>query len=342
MRRIDVTGLDGIRLAAWEFADPPKSGAEDGTAAKTAKTGRTAKAGKAAAADADAASGGAAAESAVAVTADGLPEASGAGGARPSGSPPGVLLLHGLMGRAAHWADSARWLSGRYRAIGLDQRGHGQSDKPEDGPYDREAFVADAEAAVEQLGLAPLALIGHSMGALTAWQLAAKRPDLVHALVICDMKASALGEHSQREWEEWFASWPVPFATLTDVRKWFGEEDPVLERPRPARGEFFAEVMAEREDGWWPVFSREEMAAVREGWVHDAHWDELAQVRCPTLVVRGIDGELGRAEAQEMVRVLPRGIYAEVPEASHLIHLERPLDWRRVVEPFLQAALPAG
>jgi pimeloyl-ACP methyl ester carboxylesterase len=76
--------------------------------------------------------------------------------------------------------------------------------------------------------------------------------------------------------------------------------------------------------------------------VHDAHWDELARVVCPTLVVRGIDGELGRAEAQEMVRVLPRGIYAEVPDAGHLMHLERPADWRRVVEPFLQTVLPAN
>jgi pimeloyl-ACP methyl ester carboxylesterase len=42
-----------------------------------------------------------------------------------------------------------------------------------------------------------------------------------------------------------------------------------------------------------------------------------------------------------MVRVLPRGIYAEVPEAGHLMHLEQPADWRRVVEPFLQAVLPA-
>jgi pimeloyl-ACP methyl ester carboxylesterase len=284
VRRIGVTGADGLRLAAWEFADPPKGN----------ETGR----------------------------------------------PAGVLLLHGLMGRSAHWAGTARWLSERYRAVGLDQRGHGRSDKPDEGPYDRAAFVDDAEAAVEQLGMAPLAIVGHSMGGLTAWQLAAKRPDLVHALVICDMKAAAQGGRSQQEWETWFASWPVPFATLGDVRRWFGEDDPVLERPRPARGEFYAEVMVEAEDGWRPVFSPRQMLAAREAWMHDAHWDTLAQVRCPTLVVRGIDGELGRAEAQEMVRVLPRGIYAEVPDAAHLVHLERPDDWRRVVEPFLRAALP--
>ncbi|GAA2639447.1 alpha/beta hydrolase [Streptomyces axinellae] len=303
VRRINVTGGDGTRLAAWEFADPPKGAPESGESRPAART---------------------AAEE------------------EQDRKAPGVLLLHGLMGRASHWADTARWLSGRYRAIALDQRGHGRSDKPGDGPFDRDAFVADAEAAIEQLDLAPVALVGHAMGALTAWQLAAKRPDLVQALVISDMRASALGEQSQREWEEWFKSWPVPFATLGDVRKWFGEDDPRLERSRLSRGEFFAEVMAERADGWRPVFSPRQMLRARETWVYDAHWDELAQVRCPTLVVRGIDGALGRAEAQEMVRVLPRGIYAEVPEAGHLIHYDRPEDWRRVVEPFLQAALPTG
>ncbi|MFJ9029099.1 alpha/beta fold hydrolase [Streptomyces sp. NPDC102274] len=284
VQRIDVTGADGVRLAAWEFADPPKRHEETEGAS-------------------------------------------------------GVLLLHGLMGRASHWAATARWLSERHRVIALDQRGHGRSDKPSGGPFTREAYVADAEAAIEQLGLAPVTLIGHSMGALTAWQLAAKRPDLVRALVICDMRASALGAASQREWADWFRAWPVPFATLADVRKWFGEDDPWVERPTAARGEFFAEVMAECADGWRPVFSRRQMLTSRETWVHDAHWEELAHVQCPTLVVRCLDGELGRAEAQEMVRVLPRGQYAEVTDAGHLAHYDQPEAWRAAIEPFLDGVL---
>ncbi|MEU0986368.1 alpha/beta hydrolase [Streptomyces sp. NPDC005953] len=287
VRRIDVTGADGVRLAAWEYADPPKGGGEEQVADESAPA-------------------------------------------------PGVLLLHGLMGRASHWASTARWLAERHRAIALDQRGHGRSDKPAEGPYTREAYAADAEAAIEQLGVAPVVLIGHAMGALTAWQVATRRPDLVKALIICDMRASALGAASQREWDEWFRAWPVPFATLADVRKWFGEDDPTMEQPNVSRGEFYAEVMAERADGWRPVFSRRQMLKSREAWVHDAHWEDLALVECPTLVVRGVDGKLGRAEAQEMVRVLPRGQYAEVPDAGHLIHYDQPEGWRAAIEPFLE------
>ncbi|MFE5869586.1 alpha/beta fold hydrolase [Streptomyces roseifaciens] len=286
VRRIDVSGSGGVRLAAWEFADPPKRPCREG-----------------------------------------------------AGGPGAVLLLHGLMGRAAHWAETARWLSGRHRAVALDQRGHGRSERPADGPYTRDAYIADAQAAIESLDLAPAVLIGHAMGALTAWQLAARRPDLVRALVICDMRASALGAATQREWGEWFRSWPIPFATLADVRKWFAEGDPTLERPRPARGDYYAEIMAERADGWRPAFSRRQMLQARETYAHDAHWEELALVRCPTLVVRGPDGELGRAEAQEMVRVLPRGTYAEIQDAGHLVHYDQPEGWRQAVEGFLESAL---
>ncbi|MEV5463244.1 MFS transporter, partial [Streptomyces cellulosae] len=77
-----------------------------------------------------------------------------------------MLLLHGLMGRASHWAPTARWLSERYRAVALDQRGHGRSDKPPEGSFTRDAYVDDAEAALEQLGLDPVVLIGHPLALL--------------------------------------------------------------------------------------------------------------------------------------------------------------------------------
>lgn len=315
IRRYEVTGVGGIRLAAWDYAGEGEGEGEESGGSGAGRPGVR----RAGAVD----------QAGVRVPAD----AAGMAGGRP-----GVLLLHGLLGRASHWAPTARRLAPRYRAIALDQRGHGRSAKPE-GPYGPDAYAADAIAAVEQLGLAPVTLIGHSTGALTAWKAAACRPDLVAALVICDMRASAVGEAGQREWEDWLRSWPVPFATLGDVRQWFGADDPWADPPNPVRGDFFAEVMEEGEDGWRPLSSPRHLLRSRDPWIRDAHWDELAQVTCPVLVVRGLDGELGRAEAQEMVRVLPRGRYAEIADAGHLVPWDRPELWYDTVERFLSEAL---
>ncbi|MFH8259868.1 alpha/beta fold hydrolase [Streptomyces roseolus] len=317
-RRLDVTGADGIRLTAWDFT--AEGAARDGTTPEAPTSARTP-----------------ARTPAVSITRQPTGPEDRAALHRPSGAP--VLLLHGLMGHAGHWARAAGLLGGGHRTIALDQRGHGASEKPPAGPFTREAYVADAAAVIERLGLGPVTLVGHSMGALTAWQLAAERPELVRALVISDMRASALGAASQRAWRDWFEGWPAPFPSLEAVHRWFGADDPWVEAPNPARGAFFAEVMAPHPDGWRPVFDPAQMLTSRETWVHDAHWDSLAQVRCPTLVVRGLDGELGRAEAQEMVRVLPHGAYAEIPDAGHLLHYTHPEAWAEAVTPFLTGVL---
>ncbi|MFD3532086.1 alpha/beta fold hydrolase [Streptomyces sp. NPDC058664] len=342
-RRLDVTGADGVRLAAWDFTPGPGTTTAPRIARQAAPGTGPGPVPQPARQTTDHTAVPQPARHATAPTVapHAAPQAHGpvTGTTAGPATGPGVLLLHGLMGHAGHWAPGVRRLTGGHRVIALDQRGHGASEKPPTGPFTREAYVADAAAAVEQLDLGPVTLVGHSMGALTAWQLAAERPDLVRALVICDMRASALGAASQRAWQDWFRSWPAPFPSLDAVRRWFGEDDAWVERPNPARGAFFAEVMAVHPDGWRPVFDPAQMLSSRATWVHDAHWDSLAQVRCPTLVVRGLDGELGRAEAQEMVRVLPHGEYAEIPDAGHLLHYERPEAWAEAVEPFLNGVL---
>lgn len=304
IKRYEVTGASGVRLAAWEYGADAQG--------RTGRTRQTAPAGRAS---------------------DGEHRAAEAG-------EPAVLLLHGLLGRASHWAGVARRLAPRHRTVALDQRGHGHSGRLV-GPYGPDAYATDAIATVEQLGLGPVVLVGHSMGALTAWQCAGLRPDLVVGVVLCDMRAAALGEAGQREWADWLAAWPVPFATLADARRWFAAEDPWADPAHPARVDFLLETLRERRDGWYPMHNSRHLLASREAWIRDAHWDELARVGCPALVVRGVDGELGRAEAQEMVRVLPYGRYAEVADAGHLVPWDQPDAFCSAVEGFLGAALVA-
>ncbi len=243
------------------------------------------------------------------------------------GDGPGVLLLHGLMGTATTWASTARWLVPRFRVVALDQRGHGWSDKP-DGAYTRDHYVSDAAATIEALGLAPAVVIGHSMGALNAWVLAARHPHLVRALVLVDQGADTASRRTQEDFRRWFATWPVPFPSLWDVRAFF-------QGPRPGRAEFFMEIMAEGPDGWRPRLQFEHMLQSCADWDARSYWDELRQVRCPTLIVRGAESWMPKAELEEMARTVPGARFVEIPDAGHLVHLEQPVAWRVVVERFL-------
>src|SRR6266511_2165482 len=82
------------------------------------------------------------------------------------GDGPPVLLLHGLAGHAAEWAETAGWLTAYHRVLALEQRGHGRSDR---APTDvsRAAYVIDAVAVIEALALQPVILIGESLGGHT-------------------------------------------------------------------------------------------------------------------------------------------------------------------------------
>lgn len=250
---------------------------------------------------------------------------------------PAVLLLHGPLGRANTWWQTVRWLVSGFRVFVLEQRGRGPvSDEPVQRPPGLETAVGDAKAVVDHLELGPVVVVGHFLGAVAGWRLAARHPELVCGMVSAEMRAAPLTAGVVSDYLRWVGTWPVPFASLGAVRRWFAEEDPWLEgRARPGRGDYFLDVMRGEEDGYRPWFPLDWLPATLNGYAHEARWEELAEVRCPTLVARGLHGSLGRAEAQEMVRVLPRGSYAEVPSAGHLLHAEQPEAWRRAVQPFL-------
>jgi pimeloyl-ACP methyl ester carboxylesterase len=101
------------------------------------------------------------------------------------GDGPAVLLLHGLGGDVEEWRPTAEGLTDRARVVAFDGRGHGDSERnpPDVSP---QAHVADAAYVIEQRGLAPATVIGQSYGGLTAFLLAAVRPELVAALVVAE------------------------------------------------------------------------------------------------------------------------------------------------------------
>lgn len=99
---------------------------------------------------------------------------------RPDGAV--VLLLHGLGSSSDSWRRLAPVLGRHFRCIAPDARGHGGSDWTDD--YSFEAMRDDVVGLLESLGVLGAVAYGHSMGALTAYLLAATQPELVRMLVL--------------------------------------------------------------------------------------------------------------------------------------------------------------
>jgi pimeloyl-ACP methyl ester carboxylesterase len=103
------------------------------------------------------------------------------------GEGPLVLLLHGFPEFWWTWRHQLVALAeAGYRAVAVDLRGYGGSDKPPRG-YDLITAAADAAGLISALGEANAVVVGHDWGGLTAWTLAAYFPKAVRRLAIVSM-----------------------------------------------------------------------------------------------------------------------------------------------------------
>lgn len=97
---------------------------------------------------------------------------------------PAVLAVHGVTSSHLAW----QWLAAALpeaRVVAPDLRGRGRS-RHLPAPYGLRQHAADLERVLDAFGLDRVTVVGHSMGAFVAVQLAAHRPEAVGALVLVD------------------------------------------------------------------------------------------------------------------------------------------------------------
>ncbi len=135
---------------------------------------------------------------------------------RPDGAV--VLMLHGLTSTGYSWRNVGTALGDRFRVIAPDARGHGESDWAED--YSFEAMRGDVVGLMERLGIYGALVVGHSMGALTAYELAASRPDLVRLLVLEEIPAPVPAHPPRRvpRGPHWLGRWD--WRAEASVNRW--------------------------------------------------------------------------------------------------------------------------
>jgi pimeloyl-ACP methyl ester carboxylesterase len=258
-----------------------------------------------------------------------------------------LLMLHGFGNDAHIWDDFAPSVAPYYRTLALDHRGHGDSAWDPERRYEHDAMVADVECALEELGVARLVLVGHSLGGRIATLFAGRHPERMAGLVLVDVgpEVDARGRMRIRQDVE---SKPQPvYASVAEYARELSLAYPA------ARAEVLARMaqhgLRRRDDGRFELkmdpalrgafFSGEspQEAEAREREQTQAQWDALAKIPCATLVVRGAASDILSPEvADRMVdEVLREGRLAIVPRAGHSVMTDNPEGFRDAVCEFV-------
>jgi pimeloyl-ACP methyl ester carboxylesterase len=96
-----------------------------------------------------------------------------------------IVFVHGWCCNHRYFGPQYGHFAARHHVVALDQRGFGESDKPEQ-KYTIEGFADDVAALCRELRLERPAIVGHSMGGAIALAVAARHPSLVRAIALCD------------------------------------------------------------------------------------------------------------------------------------------------------------
>ena len=249
---------------------------------------------------------------------------------RTGGDKPPLVLAHGITDDALCWGPVARVLERDHDVIMVDARGHGLSEVPRTG-YAWDDLCEDLAAVIRVLGLERPRLIGHSMGAETVAQVAARYQDLVGCAVLED--------------PPWSDPEPSPAERQASIE---GFRSSITERQRQTREQLVALCRAQS-----PTWAEEEL----DPWAASkllvsprvahiagsrrAPWRETASnIAAPTLLITADPGKaiVVPKVAQEAVRLMQRGRELHIAGAGHCIHREQFSLAMSGVEQFLQEA----
>ena len=240
-----------------------------------------------------------------------------------------VVLVHGLMGRGTTWSRQLPWLTRHGEVYTYDAPWHRGRDVVDPSPISTERFVDDLGDAVARLDR-PVTLIGHSMGGLHSWCLAASKPELVTGIVVEDMAPDFRGR-STGPWEPWLHALPVEFGSAQQVYDEFG----------PIAGQYFLEAFDHVGAGWRLHGHTKVWIEIAAQWGTRDYWAQWRDVRVPALLIEAGNSVTPPGQMREMNETGHRTTYLHVPGAGHLVHDEQPQIYRDAVEAFL-ATLAGG
>ncbi|NMN96842.1 alpha/beta fold hydrolase [Antrihabitans stalactiti] len=156
-----------------------------------------------------------------------------------SAQAPLVVMLHGFSDFWWSWRHQLTGLADAgYRAVAVDLRGYGDSDKPPRG-YDGWTLAGDIAGLIRALGYTSATLVGHADGGLVCWATAVLHPRLVRSIALVSsphpiaLKRGVLRDRPQRSaWLPSFLKYQLPLLPERSLIKHDGFEVERLLRTR--------------------------------------------------------------------------------------------------------------
>jgi pimeloyl-ACP methyl ester carboxylesterase len=250
------------------------------------------------------------------------------------GSGPALLLVHGWMGDWTHWRKVMPLLAAKHTVIAVDARGYGESDKPATG-YDGLTIVSDLRAIVSQLGVGPVVVAGHDMGALPALLYAAHHPQEVKGLVYIDepLPGYNLDRFTAFSKDNPFVYWWFAFNSQPHIPAlmWQGKEDVLVD--------YFITAMVADPSSITEADKAEIVRGLRKpgglhgsfGWYREVHTtsDQIVaatkkKLALPVLALNGQYGHPGVTEQMQLVAENVSG--TTIAFCGHLLAQEKPAE----------------
>jgi len=255
-----------------------------------------------------------------------------------------ALLLHGG-GQTRHaWGAAAMALAAAgWRALAVDQRGHGDSDWAADHFYRIDHFASDMRALATAMS-SPPAMVGASLGGLATLLGAGEAEDpakVASAVVLVDITPTVERAGVERIVNFMQKRMNEGFADLDDAADYVASYLP--DRPRPKSTAGLEKNLRLRDDGRWywhwdPGFMTDvdtrmddrEPARLREA---------TRRLAMPALLVRGGKSDLVTPEtAREFVELAPNGRFVDVAAAGHMVAGDKNDVFIQAVMGFLEEA----